>query len=502
MSEVDQKSAVPHLRPPTPETLRRYWHDIVTAWRVPAVKRGLLATTLLFLGSLTPAYLPQNSPWWAPIRALGWDTWPAKVLGTAMVVAAVVLLVDAWFRLRPGLYLDFKHWAVGLIWSLPLLLAPPIFSHDAYSYAAQGWLLHNGLNPYETPVSVLPGAFADQVAWVWRYTPAPYGPLSLQISHLMVVLGGLNPYYSTLLMRIPALIGVVLIVYFLPRLAARLGADVQLAAWFSTINPLLIIDLVGGMHNDSLMIGLIIVALYIAQVRPERFWLAAIVVGVAAAIKQPALLAAYPVALVGLPWRWNTAHVLNKLGRAAVSSVIAVATFVAISLATGLNFGWINALDVPGRVVTLAPLSLIGEGIRLLCVAAGRPELGTQIAGGLLVAGVVASALIVAYLAVTVARRRPVTFLSWSYLVIALLGPAMHSWYLLWGGLLLPLTRPTERVQRIAVGVTSVLLGYGAGNLAWRNDTGIALGLAGLALIITLLVRYFDEHRKAAKETP
>ena len=54
-----------------------------------------------------------------------------------------------------------------------------------------------------------------------------------------------------------------------------------------------------------------------------------------------------------------------------------------IALAFGL--GCINALDVPGRVVTLAPLSLIGEGIRLLCVAAGRPELGTQIAGGLLV---------------------------------------------------------------------------------------------------------------------
>ena len=93
------------------------------------------------------------------------------------------------------------------------------------------------------------------------------------------------------------------------------------------------------------------------------------------------------------------------------------------------------------------------------------------------------------------ARRRPVTFLSWSYLVVALLGPAMHSWYLLWGGLLLPLTRPSERLQHVAVAVTSVLLGYGAGNLAWRNDTGIALGLAGLALIITLLVRYFDEHR-------
>ena len=43
--------------------------------------------------------------------------------------------------------------------------------------------------------------------------------------------------------------------------------------------------------------------------------------------------------------------------------------------------------------------------------------------------------------------------------------------------------------------VTVITLVYGAGNLAWRNDTGIALGLAGLALIVTLLVRYFDEHR-------
>ena len=166
MAEVDHVAAVPRLRWPTRETLAGYWSDLTAAWRVPAVKRGLFATFLLFLGSLTPAYLPQNSPWWEPIRALGWDTWPAKVIGTALVVSAVVLLVSAWFRLRPGLYLDFKHWAVCLIWSLPLLFAPPIFSHDAYSYAAQGWLLHNGLNPYETPVSVLPGAFADQVAWV------------------------------------------------------------------------------------------------------------------------------------------------------------------------------------------------------------------------------------------------------------------------------------------------------------------------------------------------
>ena len=131
MTQVNHAHPVRRLRLPTQHDVIGFWHDLMTAWRVPAVKRGLLATTLLFVGSLTPAYLPQNSPWWEPIRALGWDTGPAKVIGTALVVIAVVLLVDAWFRLRPGLYLDFKHWAVGLFWSVPLLFAPPIFRHDA-----------------------------------------------------------------------------------------------------------------------------------------------------------------------------------------------------------------------------------------------------------------------------------------------------------------------------------------------------------------------------------
>lgn len=73
------------------------------------------------------------------------------------------------------------------------MFAPPIFSHDAYSYAAQGWLVHNGINPYDAGPGVLPGSFADQVSWVWRDTPAPYGPLSLQLQHLVVELTGFRP---------------------------------------------------------------------------------------------------------------------------------------------------------------------------------------------------------------------------------------------------------------------------------------------------------------------
>ncbi len=470
-----------------------YRADVATAWAYHPVRRGLIGSCLLFLGSLTPAYLPQNSPWWQPMRSLGLDSWWAQAFGTALVVAGVALLVDAWFKLRPSLYHEVKHWPITLLWSLPLLLAPPIFSHDAYAYAAEGWLLRNGLNPYDNAISVLPGAFADQAAWLWRYTTAMYPPLSLEMFHGLVVLAGNNPYYSAMAMRIPALLGVALIAYFLPRLAIRMGADVQLTAWFSTVNPLLIIDFVGGAHNDALMMGLVVLALWLATER--RFWWAAITVGVAACIKQPAILAFYPVALIHHPWRsltWKDTVVAMR--RLVLSLAVAVATFVAISLATGLGFGWVRAADVPGKVVTLAPFTLVGAGLKYLLEFLGQPVAGQFMMDALRYLGLGLTVAVIAWLGLGIGRRKPVTFLSWSYLVFAFGGIALNSWYLTWGGLLLPLTKPTERIIGTAVTVTTVLLAYGAGNLAWRNES-VGLGFAALALMLVLLYRHAQERK-------
>ncbi len=147
------------------------WQDFVRAIRLAPVRLGLLGTVLLVVGSLSPAYLPQASPYWPVMRALGLDTAWARVMATVLVIGAVGLLIIAWYRLRPAVYHDVKPWAILCWWAIPLIAAPPIFSHDAYSYAAQGWLIENGLNPYEVSPSVLPGTFADQVAWLWRYTP-------------------------------------------------------------------------------------------------------------------------------------------------------------------------------------------------------------------------------------------------------------------------------------------------------------------------------------------
>ncbi|MBK9159470.1 MAG: polyprenol phosphomannose-dependent alpha 1,6 mannosyltransferase MptB [Propionibacteriaceae bacterium] len=459
--------------------------DVSAAWRIPNVRKGLLGTTLLSLGSLTPAYLPQNSPWWTPLRALGLDSGPGVVVGTLMVIMGAALLVDAWFRLRPSVYHEVKHWAVLLLWSLPLLAAPPIFSHDAYSYAAQGWLMYNGLNPYEVGPGTLPGAFADQVAWVWRQTPSPYGPLSLEISNGLVRLAGLNPYYTAVLERIPALIGVGLLAALIPRLAVRHGRDPQAAAWFATINPLLIIDFVGGMHNDALMMGGVVLALWLAD--RNRFLWACVVVGLAAAIKQPAFLAAYPVALLNHPWDgWGWRSTRKMLLRFGFASAVSIGTFAAVSIATGLNFGWLNAVAVPGMVISLAPFTLLGWGIQSLLNVWNLDPSGHLALDWCRYIGLGLAALVVLRLAVTRGRREPLTFLSWSYLAVALGSPALHSWYLQWGGQLLPLSDASERWTRTAVIVTAVLLGYSVGNFAWRNDA-IALAFAALGLIIAVM---------------
>lgn len=455
------------------------WADFVAAIRLRPVWIGLIGTTLLAVGSVSPAYLPQASPYWPTMRALGLDKDWVRALSTALVIGAVALLLVAWFRLRPAVYRDVKHWAVLAWWSLPLLFAPPVFSHDAYSYAAHGWLIHNGLNPYEASPSVLPGTFADQVAWLWRYTPSPYGPLSLTISHWLVDLAGLNPYYSAVAQRIPALVGVAMIAHFLPRIAIQMGLDPRRTAWFSTINPLLVIDLVGGAHNDALMLGLIVLGIHAAY--KGWFWVAVLCIGVATAVKQPALLAAFPVAVIGSGWAsWRPPDLLRFLPQALAALAGVIGVFAGISVLTGLGFGWMNAVAVPGMIVTLAPVILLGWVIEQVLSAAGlreAAELAMPVAQG--VSYTLAGSLIV-FFALRFGRQRPMTFLSYAYLAFAVFGPALHTWYLLWGALFLPLARTSARTLRLAAIVTAVLLVYGAGNLAWRNDA-VALALAAVA---------------------
>lgn len=121
------------------------------------------------------------------------------------------------------------------------------------------------------------------------------------------------------------------------------------------------VHLIGGAHNDTLMVGVVVFAIWLSLQQVPRvsasLMLAPIVIGLAMALKQQAGLAVVaaaglPVAaqLVKLPW---AQRVLVLGWRSALAAVIALTTFVAVSLATGLGFGWTAWLSQMGRARTM-----------------------------------------------------------------------------------------------------------------------------------------------------
>src|SRR6185437_13811002 len=100
--------------------------------------------------------------------------------------------------------------------------------------------------------------FTLSVPSLWRETPAPYGPLFLWIGEGISRITGENIVEAVLCHRLVVLLGVGLIVWATPRLARRCGVAEVSALWLGAANPLLIMHLVAGIHNEALMLGLML----------------------------------------------------------------------------------------------------------------------------------------------------------------------------------------------------------------------------------------------------
>ena len=455
---------------------------LVDAFAQPAVRRGMVGSALIAVGSVTPAFLPENSPWWELLGGVQ-QFWFVKVLGTLAALAGVALIMQAWMHLRPRAgapMVGFR--AVLVLWSFPMLLAPPVFSHDAYAYAAEGEMIHQGINPYEMPVAMMPGRWADQVVETWRFTRAPYGPLALQLNHLVVNLFGHSPYWSASVgMRLLAIAGVVAVAATVPSLARRLRVDPRLALWFGIVNPLTITHLIGGAHNDAIMIGFVALALFVAS--RGRFLAGCALVAAGAAVKIPAILAVVPVALLALPvltpaptaWR----RFWQGVWRVLLGTVLTGTMFVFIALGCGLGWGWIEALNVPGMVFTMAPSTMIGDALRQAMYLLGFFEGAQGVTRIVRMVGIAIGALVIVALYIRYTPRRPMYFLPLAFLALALGSPALHPWYFSWVLVFLAFAHPSVLVTRITAWASILLLAYSSINFAIRNES-FALAVAGL----------------------
>lgn len=460
--------------------------DVRDAWTHPMVRRGFWGMCLIGAGSLTPAFLPPDAPILRVLRLGFLERGPGRVVATLLVMLGVAVLLDAWLRMRPAPGRRNVPGIAWLIWSVPVLLAPPLFSRDAYSYAAQGLVVARGMDPYLAGPIAVPGPFADQVDPMWLYTPAPYGPVALQMQRFIVWLTGGNAYAAAVGMRLPALLSVAVLAWALPKLATRVGVSPHQARWLGVLNPMVMMHLVGGAHQDAMMIALVVIGLLLAT--RGHLVTSSIAIAGGAGFKQTAVIALIGVAALAVRARSqrSTGRGLVTYRRylvsCAVSGAVALAAFEVLTRLTGLGWGWVPNMQVPTLLRSLlSPPTLIGsiaEGIMYLL---GMPKAWTQVpVPAMRTLGVVLTVLAWAWLTLRVAPRRPMTAVAGAFLALCLGGPVIHPWYMLWGGVLLGATRLSRRSVQAVVWVTAFFCSYSAIDVAFSNGVW-ALGLTAVA---------------------
>lgn len=408
---------------------------------------ALMAFGVGYLEDAPRGWLERHAPW---TRAAA-GRYLARVCG---LVGSLAMFV-AWWQLRPTLASGVPFRRIGLLWTVPFWLVPPLMTADAYAYAAQGWLLDQGLDPYVFAMG-FPSPFAESVFPTWRPTTAVYPPLTLHLQHLLVDLTGAHPYWSPVAMRLLALAGFGLMIAVAGPLARQVGAPPDSALWFIALNPLLLIQFVGGAHNDALMVGLIMLALWLARTSGGLIT-GCVAIGLAAAVKQPAVFAGLGVVLyhvlgerrepgTAVPWRRLVSSLL-------VGGAVGAGTFLAISAPRGLWFGWLGAnAGSPSLVINHSPLSWLAQGALALKAPVGIVDTTLSLVSTVL------TAVAFVWLARRWALTRPLRFTAGLLLAFGLLGAAIQPWYILWGGPLLAFCHPTRRVIRLAAAITLLLL--------------------------------------------
>lgn len=453
---------------------------------------GATGTVLMGIGALGAGARPVIQDPTFGVRLLNLPS-RIQTVSLTMTTTGAVMMALAWlmlgrFALGPRRMTRSQLDRTLLLWMLPLLIAPPMYSKDVYSYLAQSEIARNGLDPYRVgpaPGLGLDHVFTSSVPSLWRETPAPYGPLFLWIGEGISALTGQNIVAAVLCHRVVVLVGVGLIVWAVPRLARRCGVAEVTALWLGAANPLLLMHLVAGIHNEALMLGLMLTGTELALrgigsdrpllPRPPRWphtraqwsgWMPAamliagtVLIALSSQVKLPGLLALGFTAMA-LANRWG-GTLRAFLSAGALSGSVALAVMALIGWASGLGFGWLFTLGTANVVRSwMSPPTLLALGTGQVGILLGLGDHTTAMLSLTRAIGVVIIAITVSWLLLAVLRGRlnPVGGLGVALGATVLLFPVVQPWYLLWA--IIPLAAWATRPRfRIAVIVVSLVVG-------------------------------------------
>jgi alpha-1,6-mannosyltransferase len=458
---------------------------------------GATGTMLMAIGALGAGARPVVQDPTFGVRLLNLPS-RIQTVSLTMTTTGAVMMALAWLMLG-RFALGGSRMSRGdldrtlLLWVLPLLIAPPMYSKDVYSYLAQSQISLEGLDPYRVgPASGLglSHVFTLSVPTLWRETPAPYGPLFLWIGRGISSITGENIVAAVLCHRMVELLGVGLIVWATPRLARRCGVAEVSALWLGAANPLLIMHLVAGVHNEALMLGLMLAGAEFAlrgidaprllprsrqrpatmpaggrrrnrAINPGADWeplgmllVGAVLIVLSSQVKLPSLLA---LGFVTMALAYRLGGNLRALLLAGGGmTALSLAVMAIVGWASGLGFGWIYTLGTANVVRSwMSPPTLLALGTGQVGILLGLGDHTTAVLGLTRAIGVLIITVLVAWLLVLVFRGRlhPIGGLGVALGICVLLFPVVQPWYLLWA--IIPMacwaTRPGFRIAVIVI---------------------------------------------------
>jgi len=421
---------------------------------------GFVAILAIAIGASLPSSpfkLEMPGVWFFGVPSTdGASTW-GVYFTLAAVYGGLLLLMRVWWGMTrlyarcPGVAVKKMMWVFAL-WATPMLVIAPLFSRDAYSYAAQGEMVSHHMNPYlYGPFELGNNSYTAPVDPLWGNAPAPYGPLFLQIDGFFTRITFHNELATIVLLRLLSLVGVLLIARCVPKLARLYHRDGAELFTLMVLNPVTILHLIGGAHNDALMLGLLLTGLVAAK--EKRPIVGLLFCALATAIKAPAALG---MLYVGWSWLGPGAPTRDRLRPVVTAGLIGVGVLGFFSYISGLGWGWVTILGTPGAVRSwTAPttsMALLFTGM------AHVAHIGVSLSGvltGTRALGLLAAGVVGVWLLLNSDRIGTLKALGVTLLVFVILGPVVQPWYLSWGLILLAPVA-LGRLRSLIVGLSMV----------------------------------------------
>ncbi|HKO37802.1 MAG TPA: polyprenol phosphomannose-dependent alpha 1,6 mannosyltransferase MptB [Solirubrobacterales bacterium] len=324
-------------------------------------------------------------------------------------------------------------WGAIVLFVAGFAAAPVLLSHDVYSYVDYARLgVQHGLDPYVHPPLTAPEdpAYAEVA---WTEATSAYGPLFTLATYPLAWLPVASAVAVLKAVAALAVLGIALIA---SRLAAARGIDPLRAAAFLALNPLVLVHVVGGAHNDGLTMLLAMLAVAALLSGRERSGGAALVAAVATKASAAFLI---PFALLG-----STKRLRLVTGALAAAVAIAVAAYLAF------GWDWLNGLGLAGE--NQDRTSYMSIPITAARLTGLDPD-AVRLAAAILFAATVAYLL-----AWTWRGGDWIRAAAWTALALLLATSWLLPWYLIWVLPLAAISRDRP-LQLLTLALTAYQLG-------------------------------------------